>query len=40
MQLKITDYTKQADLGDAITRYYALLQITLATNVYKLYETV
>jgi len=39
MRLKITDYSKDAELGDAIARYYALLQMTFATNIYKLYET-
>ncbi|MGO9230849.1 MAG: SDH family Clp fold serine proteinase [Bryobacteraceae bacterium] len=39
MRVEITDYSKQPDLADAIGRYYALLQITLSTNIYKLYET-
>lgn len=39
MRLKITDYSKLPELGDAITRYYALLQMTFASNIYKLYET-
>lgn len=39
MGLRVTDYTKNAPLNDAISRYYALLQLTFATNIYKLYET-
>lgn len=38
--LKITDYSKNAKLNDAITRYYTLLRMTFeATNMYKLFET-
>jgi hypothetical protein len=39
MRLKVTDYTQNPDLNDAISRYYALLQLTFTTNIYKLYET-
>lgn len=40
MRLKITDYSKNADLNEAITRYYTLLRMTLeSTNMYKLFET-
>jgi len=39
MRLLVTDYSQQADLAEAITRYYALLQMTFATNLYKIYET-
>ena len=40
MGLKITDYTKTADLNEAITRYYTLLKMSLeSTNVYKIFET-
>jgi hypothetical protein len=39
MRLKITDYSKEPELGDAIARYHALLQMTFATNIYKIYET-
>ncbi|MGD0773993.1 MAG: Clp protease ClpP [Candidatus Solibacter sp.] len=39
MRLKITDYTQEPELEDAVSRYYALMQITFATNIYKLYET-
>jgi hypothetical protein len=38
MGLKITTYGKD-DLGDAIRRYYTLLQMTFATNIYKIFET-
>ena len=39
MRLKITDYSKTPDLADAIVRYHTLLQMTFATNIYKLFET-
>jgi hypothetical protein len=39
MRLKITDYSQQPELNDAISRYYALLQMAFATNIYKIYET-
>src|SRR5260221_6194940 len=39
MRLKITDYSKTPDLADAIVRYFTLLQMTFATNIYKLFET-
>lgn len=39
MKVKITDYTKNSALNEAITRYYTLLQMTFATNVYKVVET-
>ena len=40
MKLKITDYSEQPELADAIGRYFILLQMTFAnTNVYKIFET-
>jgi hypothetical protein len=39
MRLTIIDYSTQADLADAIRRYYTLLQMTFASNVYKVFET-
>lgn len=39
MKLKVTDYSKQSELADAIRRYYTLLQITFASNMYKIIET-
>ncbi len=39
MNLRITDYSRQGDLGDAITRYYTLLQMTFSSNIYKVFET-
>lgn len=39
MKVQITDYSSNADLNDAITRYHTLLQITFSSNIYKLYET-
>lgn len=40
LKLKITNYSKDADLNDAILRYYTLLRMTFETNIYKLFETV
>jgi hypothetical protein len=38
--LKITDYSKDPDLNDAVTRYQVLLRMTFeAGPVYKIYET-
>ncbi len=39
MGLKVTDYSTQADLCDAVRRYYTLLQMTFDTNIYKIFET-
>ena len=39
MRLKITDYTEDPDLADAVRRYHTLLQMTFATNCYKVIET-
>jgi hypothetical protein len=39
MRLRITDYTQLPDLADAIRRYHTLLQMTFATNIYKVFET-
>ena len=40
MRLKITDYSQQADLAEAIRRYHTLLQMTFdSTNIYKVFET-
>jgi hypothetical protein len=39
MRVKITDYSKTPDLNEAITKYYTLLQMTFATNIYKVFET-
>jgi hypothetical protein len=39
MGLRITDYTEQAELCDAIRRYHVLLQMTFDTNVFKMFET-
>jgi hypothetical protein len=39
--LEITDYSTNADLGDAIERYRILLQMTFdTTGIYKIFETV
>jgi hypothetical protein len=41
MGLKITDYSKDANLNEAINRYFTLLRMTLeSSNVYKLFETI
>lgn len=39
MGLKITDYSADVELNDAIVRYFTLLQMTFETNIYKIYET-
>jgi ClpP class serine protease len=39
MRLAIVDYSQDAKLLDAISRYFALLQMTFATHIYKIYET-
>jgi hypothetical protein len=39
MKLRITDYSAIPDLADAIRRYYTLMQMTFASNVYKIFET-
>jgi ClpP class serine protease len=39
MRLVITDYAATPDLSDAIMRYYTLLQMSFATNIYKVIET-
>lgn len=39
MRLRVTDYSERPDLRDAIGRYYTLLQMTFAANIYKLFET-
>jgi hypothetical protein len=41
MKLKIYDYSCDANLDDAITRYYTLLRMTFeTTNIYKIFETI
>ena len=37
--VKIHDYSKDEKLNEAIERYYALLTITMLSNVYKLFES-
>jgi len=39
MRVKITDYATMPELEEAIQRYYTLLQMSFATNMYKLFET-
>lgn len=40
MRLKITDYSKDPDLANAIRRYYTLLKMSFdKTSIYKIYET-
>jgi hypothetical protein len=39
MRLQVVDYSETPDLADAIRRYYTLLQMTFATNIYKIFET-
>jgi hypothetical protein len=38
LRLQIVDYSEDADLNDTITRYFTLLQMSLETNLYKIYE--
>lgn len=40
MRLKITDYSQQQELAEAIQRYYALMQMTFSSSIYKIFETV
>jgi hypothetical protein len=40
MRLIVVNYSSMPDLAEAIRRYYTLLQMTFAGNVYKLFETV
>jgi hypothetical protein len=38
--LKVTDYSQDNDLYDAISRYYTLMRMTFeSTNIYKIFET-
>jgi hypothetical protein len=40
MRLKITDYSEETELCDAIRRYFTLLKMSFdTTNIYKIYET-
>lgn len=39
LKLVVTDYSKNPELNDAITRYFTLLQMSFETNIYKIYET-
>ncbi|PKQ38498.1 MAG: Clp protease ClpP [Actinobacteria bacterium HGW-Actinobacteria-1] len=38
MRVRITDYTEQPDLADAIDRYAALLRMTFDSNIFKVLE--
>jgi hypothetical protein len=39
MGLRITDYSSDPTLADAIGRFHALLQMTFESSIYKLFET-
>lgn len=39
MRLRVTDFSQQPDLADAIRRYFVLLRMTFESTVYKLFET-
>jgi len=39
MGLQITNYSNSPELADALARYHTLLQMTFATNIYKIFET-
>lgn len=40
MRLKITDFSAQKELNEAILKYYTLLRMSFETNIYKIFETV
>ena len=40
LRLKITDFSAQNKLNEAILRYYTLLRMSFETNIYKIFETV
>ncbi|MFH1787936.1 MAG: Clp protease ClpP [Candidatus Altiarchaeota archaeon] len=40
MRVKITDFSKEPELSDAIIRYYTLMRMTFDSNIYKIFETV
>lgn len=39
MRLRVTDLRDHPELNDAVLRYHTLLQMTFATNIYKIFET-
>lgn len=39
LHLKITDFSAQNELNEAILRYYTLLRMSFETNIYKIFET-
>jgi hypothetical protein len=39
LNLRITDYSQNPPLDEAITRYYTLLRMTFETNMHKIFET-
>ncbi len=39
MKLRVTDYSQNTELADAIRRYYTLTQMTFALNIFKCIET-
>ncbi len=39
MKLMVTNFNDDPNLGDAIVRYHALLQMTFASSIFKVYET-
>lgn len=39
LRLKISNYSKDENLNDAIVKYYALLRMSFETNIYKIIET-
>jgi ClpP class serine protease/predicted RNA-binding Zn-ribbon protein involved in translation (DUF1610 family) len=40
MRLKITDFSVQKELNEAILKYYTLLRMSFETNIYKIFETI
>lgn len=39
LNLRITDYSQNPPLDEAVTRYYTLLRMTFETNMHKIFET-
>jgi len=39
LDLRITDYSKNPPLDEAVTRYYTLLRMAFETNIFKIFET-
>lgn len=40
MRIKITDFSKEPELYDAIMRYYTLMRMAFGSSIYKIFETI